>query len=270
MTVTEFFVHFENELKLNPKLTDYHRVINDPKLYEFRKSYIAQRMEFVLEQMDNKNGKVWDVGCGFGTTSILLALNGYEVMGTTLEYYYDELQERLKYWGQFGDLSKLSFEYKNIFDESPAPESFDYVLAQDTLHHLEPFNEAVKIFHKVLRPGGKVVVSEENGNNVICSLKLLKQRGFKRIKTIYDEKLQKEILIGDENTRNLKQWRKEFSIAPFTFDEESIDYIRYYFPGKYKSMAATDIVAQEQKLWKNSAFKREFMFFGINFSILKN
>ncbi len=270
MTVTEFFVHFENELKSNPKLTDYHRVINDPKLYEFRKSYIAQRMEFVLSQMDLPGGKVWDVGCGFGTTSILLALNGFEVVGTTLEYYYDQMQERLKYWSQFGDLSKLSFEYKNMFDERPDAASYDYILAQDTLHHLEPFNDAVKIFHDVLRPNGKIVVSEENGNNIVCNIKHFRERGFKRIKTIYDERLKKDIIIGDENTRSLKQWRKEFSIMPFTFDEKSVDFIRYYFPKKYTGMSAADIIDIEHRLWQSSAWKREYMFFGINFSILKN
>lgn len=270
MTVTDFFVHFENELRSNPKLTDYHRVINDPKLYHFRKSYIAQRMEFVLSQLDKPGAKIWDVGCGFGTTSILLALNGYEVVGTTLEYYYDQMQERLAYWGQFGDLSKLKFEYKNMFDERPDSGSFDYIVAQDTLHHLEPFDDAVKIFHDVLRPEGKIVVSEENGNNVICNIKHFRERGFKRIKTIYDERLQKDILIGDENTRSLKNWRKEFSIMPFTFDEESVDYIRYYFPKKYTGENTDAIIAEEKELWKKSAFKREYMFFGINFSILKN
>jgi 2-polyprenyl-3-methyl-5-hydroxy-6-metoxy-1,4-benzoquinol methylase len=269
MTVDVFFTHFEDELKLNPKLTDYHRVINSPKLYHFRKAYISQRMKYVVSQIDKPGAKIWDVGCGFGTTSILLALNGYEVVGTTLEYYYDEIQERLKYWSQFGDLSKLSFEYKNIFDEAPEKESFDYIVAQDTLHHLEPFADAVKIFYDVLKPGGKIVVTEENDNNIICSVKRFKQRGFKRIKTIYDERLQKDILIGDENTRTLKQWRKEFSIKPFKFDESSLDYVRYYLPKKYDGTNTEEIRAAERKLWKESRWKREYMFFGINFSILK-
>ncbi len=269
MTVSEFFVHFENELKANPNLTNYHRFINDPKLYHFRKSYLEQRMEFVMSQLDKPGAKVWDIGCGYGTTSILMALNGYEVEGTTLEYYFDEMQERVKYWSQFGDLSKLKFAYKNMFDDRPEPGSFDFVVAQDTLHHLEPFDKAVEIFYESLSPKGKIIVTEENGNNIICNIKHFRERGFKRIKKYYDEKLQKEILFGDENTRSLKKWREEFSIRPFKMDESSVDYIRYYMPGKYTGENTQEIIDKEHKLWQKSAWKRELMFFGMNFSLIK-
>jgi len=173
MTVKEFFSLFEDELRANKELTDYHRIINSPKLYHFRRAYVEQRLNFVMSQITKPYAQIWDVGCGFGTTSILLALNGHKVVGTTLEYYYEQMQERLKYWSQFGDLSNLTFEYKNMFDESPDPKSYDYIVAQDTLHHLEPFDKAVRIFYDVLKPDGKIVVSEENGSNIVCNLSLI-------------------------------------------------------------------------------------------------
>lgn len=269
MTVKEFFSLFEEELKVNKELTDYHRVVNSPKLYHFRRAYIEQRLNFVMSQITKPGSTIWDVGCGFGTTSILLALNGHKVVGTTLEYYFEQMQERLKYWGQYGDLSNLTFEYKDMFDESPESQSFEYVVAQDTLHHLEPFDQAVRIFHDVLKPHGKIVVSEENGNNIVCNIKHFRERGFRRIKTIYDERLKKNILIGDENTRSLKKWRKEFEVMPFAFDEESIEYIRYFFPAKYTGTNTEEIIAEEQEIWKKSPMKREMMFFGMNFTIAK-
>jgi 2-polyprenyl-3-methyl-5-hydroxy-6-metoxy-1,4-benzoquinol methylase len=269
MTVSEFFDIFEEELRQNVELTNYHRVVNSPKLYHFRKAYLAQRFQYVLDHVTKPGAKVWDVGCGFGTTSLLLALNGFDVTGTTLEYYFDQIEERKKFWSKYGDLSKLTFEYKNMFDESPAPESVDYVVAQDTLHHLEPFADAVRIFHRVLRPDGKLVVSEENGNNIICNIKHFRERGFKRIITIHDKRLGKDILIGNENTRSLKKWREEFSILPFQFEEDSVDYIRYYMPGKYTGTNTDTIIAEEKTLWKKSALKRELMFFGMNFTIAK-
>jgi len=269
MTVKEFFSLFEEELRANKELTDYHRIINSPKLYHFRRAYYDQRLNFVMREIKKPAAQIWDVGCGFGTTSILLALNGHKVVGTTLEYYYEQMQERLKFWGEHGDLSNLTFEYKNMFDESYESERFDYIVAQDTLHHLEPFNEAVRIFYDVLKPDGKIVVSEENGSNIVCNIKHFRERGFRRVKTIYDERLKKDILIGDENTRSLKSWRKEFEIMPFEFDEESIEYIRYFFPAKYTGTNTEEIIAQEQKMWRKSPLKRELMFFGMNFTIAK-
>ncbi len=269
MNLDKFFSLLEEELRVNKELTGYHRVINSEKLYEFRKAYIKQRLQYVLDHVEGENALIWDVGCGFGTTSILLALNGHRVVGTTLEYYYDGIAKRLDYWKQFGDLSSLEFAYENIFTQEHEPDRFDYIVAQDTLHHLEPFKDAVHIFYKTLKPGGTLVAVEENGDNVINNLKNFKRRGFKRITTIYDEKLGQEIMFGDENTRNLTSWRKEFSVEPFKIDEKSIEYVRYYLPGAYKKHSSEEILQKEKKLWKNSPFKRKYFFFGLNFTVSK-
>lgn len=269
MSVEEFFDLFEKELKSNPELTGYHRLVNSEKMYEFRKAYMVQRMQFVAARIGATPAKIWDVGCGFGTTAFFLALNGHDVSGTTLEYYYEGISKRRKYWGQFGDLSSLRFEYKNIFSEEHPAEKYDFIVAQDTLHHLEPFSEAVKIFHKVLKPGGKIVVSEENGSNLITQLRHIKERGFKRIVEVYDEKLDERFLLGNENTRSLKKWREEFSIMPFEFEEDSIEYIRYFFPGKFKNTTPEKVIEEEQRIWRKSAVKREYLFFGMNFVIDK-
>jgi len=270
MTLDRFFKYFEEELQENEPLTHYHRFINSPKLYEFRKSYLEQRYRFVLNHVEKPNAQIWDVGCGYGTTSILLGLNGHNVLGTTLEYYFDEIKNRLRYWSQYGNMSEVNLEYQNMFDHHPEDESLDYIVAQDTLHHLEPFDKAVEIFHRVLKPDGKIIVSEENGNNIICNIKHFRERGFKRISSYYDERLKKEIIFGNENTRGLSKWKKEFSKGDFEVEEDSVEYIRYYMPGKYDGTNTEEIIEKESRLWKKKPLLRELFFFGMNFTVQKS
>ena len=210
MTVEQFFEHFVEELKENEDLQYYYKYLEDPAKFEYRKAYFCQRLQYIADHVTNPTLKIWDCGCGFGTTAIFLSINGIASHGTTLEHYIKQLPKRLEYWKQFGDVSKFSYSYENIFDHQFEPNSYDLIIIQDTLHHLEPLDEALQILNKVLRKEGKLLIIEENGNNLIQNAKLFLQRGNKRIIKIYDEKLEKHLLLGNENIRSLKKWQSEF------------------------------------------------------------
>lgn len=269
MTPEAFFEIFERELGQNKALTDYHRLVNSSSRYPFRKAYMQQRLHYVSKAITGPGKRIWDVGCGFGTTAIFFALNGFEVHGSTLEFYFEEIDNRLAFWKEYGDLSKLDIRYENIFDMDVPVGTYDYVLAQDTLHHLEPFDQAAIILRDALKDNGKLVASEENGNNIFNNLKNFRRRGFKRVKSMYDEKLDKDILIGDENTRSLKAWQAEFEKVGMQIDPGSVEYIRYYFPHKYRRASIEEIVAQERKMASRAGFKREYFFFGLNYTVSK-
>ena len=98
MTLERFFDLFEEELRLFPQLTNYHRFINNPKLYNFRKSYLVQRYQFMLSHITKPGSVILDLGCGYGTTALLLTMLGHKVYGITLEYYFDKIEKRLDYW----------------------------------------------------------------------------------------------------------------------------------------------------------------------------
>ena len=104
VTVDQFFEHLLKELETHPELKGYYRFLNDEKSFEFRKAYYVQRLQYIADQMGDVHGKVWDIGCGYGTTAIFLALNGYQVHGSTLEYYFKEIPKRLDYWSMTASL----------------------------------------------------------------------------------------------------------------------------------------------------------------------
>lgn len=267
MTVEEFFNLLVEELKTNSQLTSYYKFLESPGSFEFRKAYVVQRLRYVLDHLtQGREAAIWDCGCGYGTTALFLALNGYRVHGTTLEFYYEHLPARLAYWGRFGDVSGFTYSYENLFDSPPPPGSYDHVIIQDTLHHLEPLQDALRIFHAALRPAGSLIVVEENGGNVVQNLKLYLRRGNKRIIEIYDEQLGKNILLGNENIRDLATWQRELSRQGLRIDPAAVEYIRLFPPFWFKNGNAAQVVGRESALWRKNSFLKEYLFFGLNFT----
>ncbi|MCL1850037.1 MAG: class I SAM-dependent methyltransferase [Bacteroidetes bacterium] len=267
MNVDVFFELFLKELQEMPAMWHYYKFLNNKSSFEFRKAYFVQRLQYVANQITDRNSTIWDCGCGYGTTALFLAMNGFRVYGTTLEFYFDEIEKRKNYWKQYGDVSLFEVDYANVFDQKISDNSFDYIILQDTLHHIEPLQDALRIFNNVLKQNGKIIVNEVNGNNIMENLKFFKQRGNKRVITIWDERLQKNILFGNENVRSFSTWKQEFVKAGFSCPDEP-EYIRFYFPFTYHGRSADKMIAKEDKL-RNKKWIREYLFFGINFTIKK-
>jgi SAM-dependent methyltransferase len=269
MTVSTFFDLFLDELRGNSQLTSYYKMLASPDSFEFRKAYVVQRLHYILDHLPSTEAAIWDCGCGYGTTAIFLALNGYKIHGTTLEFYYEHIPERLRYWSQFGDVSGFTYSYENLFDSPPAPASYDRVIIQDTLHHLEPLQQALAILRDSLRPGGQLVIVEENGGNVVQSLKLYLRRGNKRIIEIYDETLKKNIIIGNENIRNLAAWQRELARQGLYITPADVQYIRLFPPFMFKKDNVPQVLAREDALWRRNSLLKETLYFGLNFTAIR-
>lgn len=270
MSPEQFFELLLKELEVHTEMQPYYKFLGKQSSWHFRRNYFLQRLRYIHKYLVEGKAKgkelsIWDCGCGYGTTCLYLAMNGIATHGTTLEFYYETVEKRKKYWGQFGDTSLFTCTYENLFDNRPAPASYDWIIVQDTLHHLEPINDALQIFKDSLRPGGKVLSIEENGNNIIQRAKLYKYRGNKRIITIWDEKLQKDILIGNENIRSLEKWEHLFVANGFGIKGDSVQYVRYYLPIQYRFSDPETLLRKEHEIQSTPNFRREYFFFGLNF-----
>ena len=271
----QFFELMLKELEVHTEMQPYYKFLGKKSSWHFRRNYFLQRLRYIKKYIidadaDKEALCIWDCGSGYGTTCLFLAMNGIKTFGTTLEFYYDTVQKRMEYWSKYGDTSLFTCTYENLFDNQPTANSFDWIIVQDTLHHLEPIGEALQIFNKSLKKNGKILSIEENGNNLIQRLKLYKYRGNKRIITIWDEKLQKDILIGNENIRSLDSWRHLFEKSGFHLKEDSVQYIRYFLPVHYRFSAPEALLEKEQKIQSGKGFRREYFFFGLNFIAEKN
>jgi len=275
MTPELFFDLFLEDIKANSSMQGYYKFLGSKASFHFRRNYFLERLRYVEKNIINISDgnialNVWDCGCGYGTTCFFLAMNGIKTYGTTLEFYYDTVQKRKEYWGNYGDASLFTCAYSNLFDNAPEPGSYDWIIVQDTLHHLEPIHKALEIFNTSLKRSGKILSIEENGNNLIQRAKLYKYRGNRRIIETWDEKLQKNILIGNENIRSLGTWKKILEKNGFTLCENSVHYIRYFLPFHYRFITSEKLIQKEHEIEKKSRLRREYFFFGINFVAVKN
>lgn len=270
MTAEQFFELLLIELKDRPEMHSYYKFLGDQKSFAFRKNYFLERLKYIEQQITKKEAIIWDCGSGYGTTCLFLAMNGIAAHGTTLEFYYETVQKRYAFWNQHGNANLFTCSYENLFDSPPPPATYDYIILQDTLHHLEPIDDALAIFQNSLKEQGKLIAIEENGSNIIQNLKLYKQRGNKRIITMYDEKLQKEILIGNENIRSFEHWLALFQKHNFNIPQDQVNYVRYYLPQFYNASNGAALLAKEKQLQQKSKFRKKYFFFGLNFIACKN
>lgn len=265
----DFFELLLEELKINPGLKGYYRFLSSDSGFLFRKAYFIQRLQYIADHVTDKSYSIWDCGSGYGTTCLFLSLNGFTTFGSTLEYYYKEIPNRLEYWKKFGNVDLFKTSYEDIYDSHPAESSTDIIILQDTLHHLEPLQKALAIFDKILKPDGKIILVEENGSNLIQNFKLFLKRGNKRVIGYYDEKLQKKVVMGNENIRGYKSWEEEFAQQNFRIIPEETRYVRLFPPFRFNEKNYESLVKREQEIWRNNVFLKKYFYFGINMIIEK-
>lgn len=95
-----------------------------------------------------------EVGCGTGTTALLLAPSVGELLATDVSSRMIEIA-REKAAGQ--GAANVRFEQATLFDPGLEEGSFDVVLAFNLLHLLEDLPGALRRVHALLRPGGRFV-----------------------------------------------------------------------------------------------------------------
>lgn len=127
-------------------------------------AYASRRMELRLNccgvvEEDYVGKDVLDAGCGTGEYSCWLASRGANVIGIDLSD--NAMQEGRRYAEKTG-ITGVYFEKRSVLQTGFPDNSFDFVYCTGVLHHIpDPFG-GLKELNRVIRPGGKVLVSFYN------------------------------------------------------------------------------------------------------------
>ncbi|TWG07785.1 class I SAM-dependent methyltransferase [Saccharopolyspora dendranthemae] len=111
----------------------------------------------MLAIADDVTGRrVLDAGCGAGALSAELQARGAVVTGVDISSEMVRLAKR-----RLGDGTPL--HVADLRDRLPfADAAFDDVVASLVLHYLEDWGSALAEFHRILKPGGRLIASVEH------------------------------------------------------------------------------------------------------------
>ena len=103
-----------------------------------------------------QGGRLLDMGCGTGWTSVLFAKKGYDVVGQDLVPEAIEAGRQLKQESGLDNLEFIVSDYESLSFE----EEFDIVVFFDCLHHAVDEVGALGSAYRALKPGGICITSE--------------------------------------------------------------------------------------------------------------
>ena len=149
----------ETPLQLRQRMREFYETSETYKelLAAHDETYLRHYVELVIRYAPS-GSRILDLGCGNGISSRLLNQADFDVVGTDISaLFLEEAQEwenpKLRY--QVCDVLELPFENN----------SFDMICSNELIEHLPDVETALTEMIRVVRKGGKVVLSGPN----LCS-----------------------------------------------------------------------------------------------------
>lgn len=147
--------------------------------------------------------RMLDVGCGLGTDGIILHLaSGVEIMGVELDPLSLAICGiRLEWYKRrlgLPDTALAAPRHMNATNLAFEAETFDFVWSNESIEHIDPPDALFAEVYRVLRPGGRFFVINQNGLSVYEQLKAIRTRGFRIYYKDRDPLSGAEIRVAEE------------------------------------------------------------------------
>jgi SAM-dependent methyltransferase len=132
--------------------------------------YGASTREMLIEAGLKPGMRIADMACGVGTVSCWMAGQvGPTGKVVAVDISSAQLDVARQTWKACSDLPEIDFIEASVYATGLPSESFDIVHARLLLCHLDQPDQALREFHRLLKPGGVVVCHELHLSGAITS-----------------------------------------------------------------------------------------------------
>jgi len=142
----------------------------------YKKSYYS-RLHYMINLLFNsRNPIILDAGCGLGSESIFFSSLGAKVVGVDIKENMVKVAEKRKLFYRDLIRRKVEFVLGNVF-EVIKKQKFDIIWMNEAISHIHPAEGFLKLAHRQLNPGGRVIISEGNADNPCIRVRQVIQTG---------------------------------------------------------------------------------------------
>lgn len=158
----------ETSLQLRQRMRKFYETSQTYKhlLDAHDENYLRHYVDFVI-RFTPKDSKILDLGCGNGISSRLLHQANFDVVGTDISPLF--LQDAQN-WESLHDGPKLRYQVCDVLELPFEDDSFDVICSNELIEHLPDVETALKEMVRVVRPGGRVLLSGPNLCSPLTSL----------------------------------------------------------------------------------------------------
>ncbi len=130
-------------------------------------NHLLEKVVSVIAGSDKKGSKVLDLGCGDGRTGKKLLDQGFKVYACDMDVKRFEFKV------------VIPFKAGNLNDPLPYENNtFDYVVFMEVIEHLYNPQHVISEIMRVLRPGGRLILSTPNILNISSRFRFLIEGSF--------------------------------------------------------------------------------------------